>query len=196
MQENYDVEFIKQVYNSRLISLYDVRSLPTIKNNVDDDTHNDAKSIAKFVNLLSIISQLCLNHCLHLCITDVIYFKYIIYKNERGLKLISNELDNALPENWEASLIDSTPSNMNRMIINTEESESIKIYPNPIVDILNIDLPTESTITLYNAIGQITKVTNLNKGNNKVDLSSLTAGIYILRISSTDGEKTYKIIKN
>ncbi|XP_075587584.1 alpha-1,3-mannosyl-glycoprotein 2-beta-N-acetylglucosaminyltransferase [Dermatophagoides farinae] len=33
LKENYDVEFLKQVYNSRLISLYDIKSLPILYDN-------------------------------------------------------------------------------------------------------------------------------------------------------------------
>lgn len=74
--------------------------------------------------------------------------------------------------------------------------EHLFVYPNPVKSTLFINyqnLFNKSTqLSIYNAIGQLVLETPFK---NELDLSSLKAGIYYLRISGGRGNKFIKIIK-
>ena len=76
---------------------------------------------------------------------------------------------------------------------------NLKIYPNPVQDILKIDLSEkteESTLSIFNTNGQLVfERTGLEKMNS-IDLTGFPSGIYILQISTKADKKTYKFVKN
>lgn len=68
------------------------------------------------------------------------------------------------------------------------------IYPNPAVDVLNITkVSNKAEYTIVNAAGQVTQQGNIN--DNKVSVTSLEKGVYIITVK--DGGKTFseKFIK-
>ena len=82
------------------------------------------------------------------------------------------------------------------LAINTFNSSVFNVYPNPVKDIINLSSDNNiSNIKVYNLIGQevITKLINSNQ--SQIDMSNLTSGTYILKISSDNEIKTIKIIK-
>lgn len=74
---------------------------------------------------------------------------------------------------------------------------NLKIYPNPIVDVLNIISEKESSmfeIEIYNLQGKL--VYNELIVSNRIDLSELTSGVYFLRVNQeSETERIIKIIK-
>jgi hypothetical protein len=65
----------------------------------------------------------------------------------------------------------------------------IKIYPNPTTDILNIsDLTESSTINVFNVSGQLVLTKSSVESNEKIDLSYLDNGIYMIVIEGKNGE--------
>ena len=80
-----------------------------------------------------------------------------------------------------------------------DEDDEIIIYPNPAADRITIlsDRPfNNSSITLYNSLGQIVeRKSNLNGNQVNVDASALSRGTYILEIEQTDNILRRKIIK-
>lgn len=75
-------------------------------------------------------------------------------------------------------------------------------YPNPVQDLLNLDLSllSASTVTceIYNFTGQVVarETSSLGKGENKlqINLGALNAGIYTLRMTSPEGISIVKKI--
>lgn len=73
----------------------------------------------------------------------------------------------------------------------------IKVYPNPVKDNLFFagDLGNYSEVKVYTLEGKLIKSGGID--NNKLDLSNLNSGNYILELSSkTEKSKTFQIIKN
>lgn len=76
----------------------------------------------------------------------------------------------------------------------------VKIYPNPVQDKLNIipvnkyDL-TGKNCSIYNVQGNLVKQKTLVSNHEKIDLSTLQSGIYILKIGTGDDKKIMKVIK-
>jgi hypothetical protein len=80
------------------------------------------------------------------------------------------------------------------------QNQMLKVYPNPVGDILNIDLTgmseTEGTLSILNFEGKtmLSRQVN-NEGVLSLDISSLPTGIYLCRYSNAAEIKTVKIIK-
>ncbi len=83
--------------------------------------------------------------------------------------------------------------------INTEIDNEMSVYPNPAGDMVTIDLGqviNETSVTILNLSGQnVFKASYVNKGQITVDLSKLHAGIYIIRINSSDKTSNIRLIK-
>jgi len=78
-------------------------------------------------------------------------------------------------------------------IPNNHIDHQLLIYPNPVRDILRIDVKDiilESVI-IYDAKGQIHKIDN--SCNKYIDVSNLASGLYIIRIND---KYTFKVIKD
>lgn len=72
------------------------------------------------------------------------------------------------------------------------------VYPNPVVDFATINLIDSqiNSIIVTDINGRIVKTGNANElVNAKIDLSDLTAGIYLMTITTDKGVATEKIIK-
>jgi len=80
--------------------------------------------------------------------------------------------------------------------VNDNVLSQISLYPNPSHDLITINIPSgielESTI-LYDLLG---KAVLSNSNNNQVNLSSLPTGVYILKITTSNGSITKKVIRN
>ncbi|EAQ43011.1 T9SS type A sorting domain-containing protein [Polaribacter sp. MED152] len=75
-------------------------------------------------------------------------------------------------------------------------ASNLTVYPNPANSFVNISSSENiSGVEVYNVIGKrVLQVTNVV--NNSIDVSSLSKGMYILKIASGDSVATKKIIKN
>lgn len=65
-------------------------------------------------------------------------------------------------------------------------AKSINIYPNPASETLNIDLPNNLTlekVSFYNNLGQLV----LKSNNNKINVSGLSNGMYIVAFETSEG---------
>lgn len=115
------------------------------------------------------------------------------------LKLISTDLDNTLPESWESKSLTSSNARMNfsKPVYKAEDVtlESTRVYPNPVKDVLFINLKEKSVITVYNTSGQLIETKSLNEGSNNMNVSYWNRGTYMIHISGQNGTSTYKVIK-
>ncbi len=75
-------------------------------------------------------------------------------------------------------------------VIGGKRVEDISIYPNPVSEIIYIDLnfsPTKTLFSVYEVTGKIVMESNLSKSvSNEVSVSSLPTGIYSYRISENE----------
>lgn len=77
------------------------------------------------------------------------------------------------------------------------ELSDFKIYPNPFTNRIHIENfgLQQYELTLLNSLGQTVKRTQVNGGNQIIDLTELKAGIYFLSINNRLNAKTIRIIK-
>lgn len=74
------------------------------------------------------------------------------------------------------------------------KDSNFNVWPNPVQDILNVSNPemNQLTVRIYSITGQaLTQLTT----TDKIDVSWLTAGIYIINIKTDKTENSYKITK-
>ncbi len=72
----------------------------------------------------------------------------------------------------------------------------LKFYPNPVATILNLEASQNmKSVTVLNMLGQeVLSKANVEK-TSTLDLSMVDAGMYLVQVKTTDGEKTFKIVK-
>ncbi len=129
--------------------------------------------------------------------TNFVYRIYNGYSDFLGLKatsdggviiLFSNSLVKFMP-NGLASIID----------IATQEKETIKVYPNPARDYVNVNIECTnfkaSDIELLDMQGKLVKSAKLKaKQGNRIDVSSLSAGAYSYNVTLNGKTISGKII--
>ncbi len=81
-------------------------------------------------------------------------------------------------------------------IISQTEDESfadLKVFPNPVQDVLNIEIEETSDISIINANGQV--VLSNSSVNKQIDISTLNSGIYNLIVTTIKGNATRRFVK-
>ncbi len=86
-----------------------------------------------------------------------------------------------------------------RLSTNNIQIENLSIYPNPIDNVLNVNIGSNSNLnySIFNITGQTILKGVFSSSNNRVDFSDLSKGIYFLQVLNTQLNKqnTYKLIK-
>ncbi len=75
---------------------------------------------------------------------------------------------------------------------------SIEVFPNPVSSILNIKLDkvSQGSLTIVNDLGQIVLQQDVSDQNITLDLSTLTTGLYIINVETTNGKLVKSFFKN
>ncbi len=78
-------------------------------------------------------------------------------------------------------------------------SDAVKIFPNPVKDILNIETDLDITLQLFNVLGKQLNELHFIPGQSNLDLSAYESGLYLIKVYITGDNsrtsKTYRIIK-
>lgn len=76
-------------------------------------------------------------------------------------------------------------------------SEIFSYYPNPVSDIINIDGPNLKTLDVFNIEARRVLTIELTNQINRLDISGLSSGTYLFRVTNTEGgTETKRIIKD
>ena len=71
------------------------------------------------------------------------------------------------------------------------------VYPNPLTDVLNLELPVNSVtvnVDIYNIVGK-NVYSSIDVMSNQIDVSNLKNGLYFITVNFDDYRITKKIIK-
>ena len=101
-------------------------------------------------------------------------------------------------------VIDTGTSNTINMAVfplsvsSTSTTTELKVYPNPVNDILNIDLLKETmSYRLHNIIGSTVLQGTLHVGSDNIPVHNIPTGIYILELVNAKGEKSVvRVVKD
>ncbi|MCX6351583.1 MAG: YCF48-related protein [Bacteroidetes bacterium] len=123
--------------------------------------------------------------------------------NKKAVSVTSDGTTNAILyiEN-----LDSATTGIDDLILNKTK---IKLYPNPVKDVLNIEIenavasdkPTTLHITLFNTLGQKVYDSQLSKSSKTfgklttIDLKNIPAGVYMVQIISGDKRAVRQVVK-
>lgn len=66
------------------------------------------------------------------------------------------------------------------------EFQTYKSYPNPVQNLLSIEVSTEGSASIYTLSGQLVQEAELRPGYNGVNVSPLQTGVYLLSIRTAD----------
>ena len=70
------------------------------------------------------------------------------------------------------------------------QDANVTVYPNPVVDVLNFSVPAD--VVIINLMGVTVKQ---DKNVSSLNVSDLTSGQYIVKVSTDEGTSTVKVIK-
>lgn len=79
-----------------------------------------------------------------------------------------------------------------------ELKNQFAIYPNPVTTTLNVLFPkhiAKAQVVLYNVLGKKMIQTEVTAVSNRLDVSNLSSGVYIAKITSENKTNSFKIIK-
>jgi len=83
-------------------------------------------------------------------------------------------------------------------VLNTAgfEQHSVIVYPNPTKGLVAIQSTETVTITVYDIVGKLIFSKQIDNQFQNIDLSTMSSGIYLLKVTNTNGAvQTHKIIK-
>lgn len=98
------------------------------------------------------------------------------------------------------------PNNTNAVTVNYRlnptaslkdiKEEQVTVYPNPSTGVFTVTINTSAQYSLYDVVGHQVKKGEFTSGNNTIDLTSTSKGIYILKVIDTTGKTgNYKLVK-
>lgn len=90
-----------------------------------------------------------------------------------------------------------TTINQENLLLTEVESGLTSVYPNPTNDILNINTNNSlhKSIDIYNIFGKLEFSKSTSEIIETIDISALSSGVYLLKISSFDKNELLKIIR-
>lgn len=101
-------------------------------------------------------------------------------------------------DNGRAIFVGNGGNILEMLVVNSvsekEIEASFKLYPNPVSDILNVELPVfgieKKEIEIFNSMGQKVSSSFFSSFHSEIDVSGLSPGIYIISLS--DGTRVFK----
>jgi hypothetical protein len=79
---------------------------------------------------------------------------------------------------------------------NNNTTDVISVYPNPTSGMLLLNVTADFyTLEIIDSKGQLVKQVNNDK-ENRIDISSLSAGIYLLKMRTAEGNFVTKVVKD
>lgn len=74
--------------------------------------------------------------------------------------------------------------------------DAFTFYPNPVKDVLNLSYTQDITnVEVYNLLGQKVFENKLNANSTQVDMSNLSSGSYLVKVTSNSITNTIKVLK-
>ena len=76
------------------------------------------------------------------------------------------------------------------------DNANFSYYPNPVKNTLNLSYNQEiSNVEIFNLLGQRVSASTINANQGQVDMSNLSNGVYLVKVTSNNQDKTIRVIK-
>jgi len=102
--------------------------------------------------------------------------------------------DNAGTETESSNVVVATPASDNTSV-STMEDVGAKIYPNPVNDLLHIEVKNGVSASIYDFTGRKVKFISLSNEETSIQLGDMSSGEYVIQVITIDGSGVYKLIK-
>ncbi|MFI0430715.1 S8 family serine peptidase [Mariniflexile sp. HMF6888] len=82
---------------------------------------------------------------------------------------------------------------------NNAGNNTINVFPNPVKDVVYFKLPTNENyvdVNIFNILGKHLSHAFITPTNNQIDVSSLSNGMYLIKLESVNTSKNIKVIKH
>lgn len=120
----------------------------------------------------------------------------IIGANSQSYTATSNGLYSVLVTSFDGCSEMSSCVEITSLKSTAFEMSNVSISPNPIIDFMKVSANENfSSIAIFNTLGQLVFEKKVNASEEKIDLTALTSGNYIVKITSETSSKVLKIIK-
>lgn len=118
------------------------------------------------------------------------------YNPDKSLYRITAQNWNTATENWEDRNF-TTYTYANTLSSESVSSPTISLYPNPVSDLLHINLPedTETQLRVINLSGQTLLAETVSGTKAQLNVQMLPAGIYILHLQHAKGATDIRFVK-
>ncbi len=127
--------------------------------------------------------------------TDVIYIDAVTIKGRTNTNATGNSVTLTSVVKPLVPLKSATIAQDN-LLNNIADAEKISLYPNPVLNTLNISSNVKiKTVRIFTITGSMIRNTSDNTDNLTLDLSNLTKGLYIVEVVTDKGSTVNKIIK-
>jgi hypothetical protein len=89
---------------------------------------------------------------------------------------------------------------VSKPVVTTITDDNLKIYPNPVVNVINIESNDKTALTgkvarLYNLEGKLVSQFSLQGAGNKLSVQSINPGVYVLQVGEASSKKIFKVVK-
>ncbi len=171
--------------NANLVSLDGIEILNQVESGVEIYHNENLSSIDALSQIVPTNYVMALNSNLTECAINSVcqsiyqYPDYYVYIDVNGPGC------NSVPE---------VEAQCQLTITETDFSEKLSLFPNPVSSILNIEIPTPISFQnarIYSTLGQLI----LETSEKTINLETLSAGIYLLEVATDRGSVTKKIVK-
>lgn len=117
-------------------------------------------------------------------------------------KLFTIIMNNSVPDTLIQPKSTINTISKNELVTEKDEDDSenleysVKAYPNPAVDYINVETNKKSSFQLFNSTNKLILEGQLNDLKNKIDISNQQSGLYFLIVKNIENNqsKTMKII--
>ena len=76
------------------------------------------------------------------------------------------------------------------------EDIGAKIYPNPVNDMLHIEVENGVSASIYDFTGRKVKFISLSNAETSIQLGDMSSGEYVIQVITSEGSGVYKLIKD
>ena len=125
------------------------------------------------------------------------HIKDATYRRKSAISKPNTTFDTSEWDILPANTFDGIGSHSSTLSTKEDSFQAFKMFPNPVYgDQVNFIVNDAATITIYNVLGKLVSTSKITKNSNVVNISTLTSGIYLVKIQSEKQYIAKKLIKN
>ena len=121
---------------------------------------------------------------------------WVQWDNEPGL-YIRGDKDPNVTDNYiiYKSISVDTLGIVPSSVVSVYQHNELKAYPNPVTNLLTVEVQAGSTIEIYSILGSLVQTVVATDNTTVIDMANLSAGTYVIKATTDNDIATTKILK-